>query len=242
MNVVFCCPVGQGYGATETTGSGTIVWPNDRSVGRAGVPIVCSQIKLVDWEEGGYFVDPSKNSDSSITNPRGEILLGGGNVAMGYYKSPEKTEESFVDEDGTRYFRTSDIGEICPDGGLKIIDRKKDLVKLQGGEYVSYGKLEPMIRDSEFVENAMIYADPNESYCIALTTKPPGVEPTDEQVLADVTRILKENDCAKFEIPKKVKVVDEEWNPQNDLATAALKLKRVNLRKHYKDVLAEMYR
>jgi len=34
-----------------------------------------------------------------------------------------------------------DIGEIFPDGTLKIIDRKKDLVKLQFGEYISLGKV-----------------------------------------------------------------------------------------------------
>jgi acyl-coenzyme A synthetase/AMP-(fatty) acid ligase len=39
-----------------------------------------------------------------------------------------------------RWFRTGDIGEFDADGVLRIIDRKKDLVKLQHGEYVSYGK------------------------------------------------------------------------------------------------------
>jgi long-subunit acyl-CoA synthetase (AMP-forming) len=38
-------------------------------------------------------------------------------------------------------FRTGDIGHFCDDGTLRIIDRKKDLVKLQGGEYVSLGKV-----------------------------------------------------------------------------------------------------
>ena len=38
-------------------------------------------------------------------------------------------------------FRTGDIGHIQANGTLKIIDRKKDLVKLQGGEYVSLGKV-----------------------------------------------------------------------------------------------------
>jgi acyl-CoA synthetase (AMP-forming)/AMP-acid ligase II len=37
--------------------------------------------------------------------------------------------------------RTGDIGHFCDDGTLRIIDRKKDLVKLQGGEYVSLGKV-----------------------------------------------------------------------------------------------------
>ena len=60
----------------------------------------------------------------------GEICLGGGNIATGYYKMPEKTAEDFYrDKDGTRWFKTGDIGEMYPDGTLKIVDRKKDLVR-----------------------------------------------------------------------------------------------------------------
>ena len=46
-------------------------------------------------------------------------------VAAGYYNMPEKTKEEFSrDETGRRWFRTGDIGEIYPDGTLKIVDRK----------------------------------------------------------------------------------------------------------------------
>jgi long-chain acyl-CoA synthetase len=242
MNVVFCCPVGQGYGLTETCGSGTIVWPNDRTVGRVGAPIPCAQIKLRDWEEGGYFVDPSKNEDKSVVNPRGEVMFGGPLVSMGYYKMPDKTaEDYFTDDNGVRWFCTGDVGEMAPDGVLTLIDRKKDLVKLSGGEYVSYGKLEPLIRDSAHVDNAMVYADPLQPYCVAVVCRSPDSKATEEEILKDIQKILKTAKVAKFEIPKKIKVVDEQWNPENDLATAALKLKRQNLQKHYKDVLAALY-
>lgn len=64
-------------------------------------------------------------------NFAGEIVVGGGNVATGYYKMPEKTQEDFFkDESGLRWFKTGDIGEIYEDGTLRIIDRKKDLVKV----------------------------------------------------------------------------------------------------------------
>lgn len=53
--------------------------------------------------------------------PRGEILIGGENVSAGYYKVPEKTKEDFFQEDGRMWFRTGDIGEIHPDGCIKII-------------------------------------------------------------------------------------------------------------------------
>lgn len=54
-------------------------------------------------------------------NPRGEVLIGGANVTMGYYKNPEKTAEDYTQIDGLRYFCTGDIGQFCSDGTLKII-------------------------------------------------------------------------------------------------------------------------
>jgi long-chain acyl-CoA synthetase len=53
--------------------------------------------------------------------PQGEILIGGGNVTMGYYLDDEKTKESFWEADGMRWFCTGDVGEFHEDGCLKII-------------------------------------------------------------------------------------------------------------------------
>jgi len=133
MNVVFNCPVGQGFGLTETVGACCTVWPNDRSYGRVGAPIVCSQIKLIDWIEGGYYANPTEDPSKASPNPRGEILVGGPNVTMGYFKLPDETAKSYLeDSDGLRWFRTGDVGEMFPNGTLQIVDRKKDLVKLSG--------------------------------------------------------------------------------------------------------------
>lgn len=60
---------------------------------------------------------------------------------QGYYKNEALTQECYCEEGGIRWFYTGDIGEMFPDGTIKIIDRKKDLVKLQFGEYVSLGKV-----------------------------------------------------------------------------------------------------
>ena len=54
------------------------------------------------------------------------------------------------------------------DGTLKIIDRKKDLVKLQFGEYVSLGKVESVLKTCSLVENICIYGDSTKSYVVAL--------------------------------------------------------------------------
>ena len=49
-----------------------------------------------------------------------------------------------------------------------LSDRKKDLVKLSHGEYVSLGKIEATLKHSHYVENCCVYGDSKESYLIAL--------------------------------------------------------------------------
>lgn len=75
------------------------------------------------------------------------------------------TEENFFTEGGKRWFRTGDVGELFEDGTLRIIDRKKDLVKLQLGEYVSLGKVESQLKTHPLVENICVYGD---SYQVTL--------------------------------------------------------------------------
>ena len=68
-------------------------------------------------------------------------MIGSDSITKGYFKLPEQTEDAYEEIDGVRWFKMGDIGEVLPDGSMKIIDRKKDLVKLQFGEYVSLGKV-----------------------------------------------------------------------------------------------------
>jgi long-chain acyl-CoA synthetase len=155
---------------------------------------------------------------------------------------PDKTAEDFKVEDGKRWFYTGDIGMFHEDGVLQIIDRKKDLVKNQNGEYVSYGKIEPLMKDSPLVDNVMVYQDPNKNNCVALVTcetKPS--KPSADEVAKSFADIGKVKKLAKFEIPTKVYVCDEGWNPDNDMATAAMKLKRNNIVNHYRAQLDTLY-
>lgn len=45
----------------------------------------------------------------------------------------------------------------------------------------------------------------------------------------------------KFEIPSKIKLLPEPWTPESGLVTAALKLKRENLKREFADDLAKLY-
>jgi len=124
----------QAYGATETCGGCMVTDDYNRHFGTVGAPLCGVRAKLVDWEEGGYTVHDKPN-------PRGELVIGGGSIAQGYFKNEKLTQESFKVENGVRYFYTGDIVEVYPNGIFKIIDRKKDLVKLANGEYFSLGKV-----------------------------------------------------------------------------------------------------
>uniref|UniRef100_A0AAX7UPB4 long-chain-fatty-acid--CoA ligase n=1 Tax=Astatotilapia calliptera TaxID=8154 RepID=A0AAX7UPB4_ASTCA len=255
MNICMCCPVGQGYGLTETCGAGTISEFWDYSTGRVGAPLVCSEITLKDWEEGGYY-------STDKPNPRGEILIGGPNVTMGYYKSKGKIQDDFfVDKNGQRWFCTGDIGEFHPDGCLKIIDRKKDLVKLQAGEYVSLGKVEAVLKNCPLIDNICAYANSDQSYVISF------VVPNHKQLMAlaeqmqikdsweelcnnsqmeeVVLRIITEAAITakleRFEIPKKIRLSAEPWTPETGLVTDAFKLKRKELKTHYQEDIERMY-
>jgi len=155
-------PLVQGYGLTESCACGTIMDKDEMSTGRAGPPLQGVKIRLVNWEDGGYRV-------TDRPRPRGELVIGGGNVAHGYFKMPDKTREDFyTDEEGRRWFKTGDIGEAHPDGTFRIVDRKKDLVKLQFGEYVSLGKVEAILKTCPLVENICIYGESSQSFCVAL--------------------------------------------------------------------------
>ena len=71
---------------------------------------------------------------NNILISTGEVWLSGEPIAKGYYNMPDLTRDNFVEEPGSgqRWFKTGDVGEFDEAGQLTIIDRKKDLVKLQG--------------------------------------------------------------------------------------------------------------
>ncbi|GAV71977.1 AMP-binding domain-containing protein [Cephalotus follicularis] len=256
INICLGAPIGQGYGLTETCAGGTFSDFDDLSVGRVGAPLPCSFVKLVDWAEGGYLT-----SDSPM--PRGEIVIGGPNVTAGYFKNEEKTKQVYkVDENGMRWFYTGDIGRFHSDGCLEIIDRKKDIVKLQHGEYVSLGKVESALGVSPYVDNIMLHADPFHSYCVALVVasqhslecwaSKQGItfsdfadlcnkEETVKEVQASLLKEAKKARLEKFEIPAKIKLLSDVWTPESGLVTAALKIKREVIRKMYSHDLAKLY-
>jgi len=236
-------PVAQGYGATETNGCATVQEaisaggrPVDRTSGHVGAIQPANEIKLVSVPDMGYLVtDPQ---------PRGEILIAGNNVSQtGYFKMPQKSAEDFPrHSDGKVWFHTGDIGVMTETGVLKIVDRKKDLIKLAGGEYVSLGKVEAALKQVPGIGACVVFARPDKDHCVVVVSQPekgwssvggrPGVDAL-EQSIASKPRSM---GLARFEIPTKARLDDTIWTPESGLVTASFKVQRNPLRNHYNKV------
>jgi len=149
-------PFGQGYGLTETCAGLSVqdILCDTRS-GVAGVPLTCLEVKIESCPEVNdkaglpYLAADRKDADGNNVLGRGEILVRGHNVSLGYYKMKDKTDEVF-DKDG--WFHTGDIGQWLEDGSLRIVDRRKNLVKLKGGEYIAVEQMELVYGNSVFVD------------------------------------------------------------------------------------------
>ncbi|KAK9720730.1 long-chain fatty acid-CoA ligase [Basidiobolus ranarum] len=248
------CTVLQAYGMTEATAMAAIMNPEVKVIKSNGPPVPCAEIKLVDVPEANYL--------TSNTPQRGEVWVRGPANMKGYFKNEELTKEILTD-DG--WLMTGDIGEWLPDGTLGIIDRKKNLVKLSNGEYIALEKLESLYKTSVYADNLCVYADSFQSRPVAIIVcgeeklrnlakqrDVDGYEKMSHGELAqnpkvkkavhdDLLAIAKRNNFVSAELLHDVCVIDEEWTPENNLLTAAQKLKRRDIAERYKQQIDSMY-
>jgi long-chain acyl-CoA synthetase len=173
----------------------------------------------------------------------------------GYYKQPKTTAENLTEEG---WLMTGDIAEWQADGSIKIIDRKKNLVKLSHGEYVALEKLEAQYKTSKYVLNMCVHADPLESKIVAVIVPIPAelaalqkelgvTELNDPKVLKvlgeDFAKAAKSADFKGAEILKTFLLVEGEWTAENEMLTAAQKVRLMfsNHRSNVRKLFNTMY-
>jgi long-chain acyl-CoA synthetase len=156
LRVVSGCYVLEGYGATETGGACSVQIPGETTVGNIGPPFACCMNKLIDVPEMNLVV----NRDN-----KGEICIYGHNIFKGYYKDEEKTRAA-LDEEG--WYHTGDIGMYDKNGCLKIVDRVKNIFKLQQGEYIAPEKIENIYIRSKYVAQVFIYGNSFKSSLVSI--------------------------------------------------------------------------
>lgn len=159
LRAAFAVTFSQGWGMTETYAVGTVQANDDFSLGNVGGPMSCVEVCLESVPEYEYSVDDKPN-------PRGEVLVRGPSIFREYYKNPDETSKT-KDPDG--WFRTGDIAEVDAMGRFKIIDRKKNVLKLSHGEYISPERIENVFAgNTNLLSMAYVHGDASESALVAV--------------------------------------------------------------------------
>lgn len=201
-------------------------------------------------------VGPVLNGVSVKIADDGEILAKGPNLMLGYYKDEEATK-SVIDEDG--WFHTGDIGTMDEEIFLKITDRKKEIFKTAAGKYVAPQVLENKLKESIFIEQAMIVGE-DEKFVSALIS--PNFQYLHDwcaerelhfrdnkeliflpEVLEQYNKEIKEfnKGVGQIEQVLRFKLVKEEWSPITGELSPTLKLKRKVIYQKYDGLLREIY-
>ncbi|MCX7986628.1 MAG: long-chain fatty acid--CoA ligase [Bacteroidales bacterium] len=188
--------------------------------------------------------------------PDGEILCKGPNIMKGYYKAPHLTAE-VIDDEG--WFHTGDIGVFVDDIFLKITDRKKEIFKLSSGKYVAPQPIENLLKESEFIEQAIVIGE-NEKFASALILpnfyylhswcayhkihfqdnedliKIPQIQSLFQDVVSKVNQQL-----GQTEQIKRIRLLSTPWSYETGELSPTLKLKRKFIQHKYRAIINEIY-
>lgn len=231
----------EGYGLSETS---PVIAVNDPEHGKVRIGTVGPILSGV---EVSFAED-------------GEILTRGPHVMLGYYKDPEYTAQ-VIDSDG--WFHTGDVGELV--GGitgpryLRITDRKKDIFKLSAGKYIAPQLLENKLRESEYIDQALVVGENEKSVAVIISPnfntlhywalkyhlhyrdnaellQMPETKDKFKKVIDEIN-----SNFAAHEQIKAFRLVTDEWTSANGLLSPTLKVKRNILREKYKGLISEIY-
>lgn len=200
LQKVFECPVLEAYAMTENSHQMTTNIPGEAAPGYVGKAAgsVCISIFSDDPGAGPLGMDV-----------QGEICITGPSVTRGYLDNPEANAKAFfTDSDGTRWFRTGDIGVLDSQarGHLRIVGRKSEIIN-RGGEKISPPEVDEamILCAAPHIREAACFAVPDEFFgqeveAAVVLAKDAPAELRDE---ATIQRRLEER-LALFKIPKRI--------------------------------------
>ncbi|MFW5952479.1 MAG: AMP-dependent synthetase/ligase, partial [Gemmatimonadota bacterium] len=228
-------PIYEGYGLTETSPVLTGNGPDATRIGTVGQPYPGVEIRIGD---------------------NGEILARSPGVMKGYWNDREATDEA-IDDDG--WFHTGDVGELDPDGYLRITDRLKDIIVTAGGKNIAPQPVESQVMRSRYVAQAIMVGDRRAFPALLVV---PDWEAVDEwaagrgldfsdrnaatrdprllELLHDET-VDRVGDFARYETPKRFSLLPEEFTVESGLLTPTLKARRRAIERAFSEAVEKLY-
>ncbi|GAB2607288.1 putative fatty-acid-CoA ligase FadD [Paractinoplanes abujensis] len=214
-------PLIEGWGMSEVAGLGTLVPPGEVRTGTIGLPLPGLETRLLD---------------------DGELLVRGPTVTRGYRDLPDETAAA-LDADG--WLHTGDVARQDPDGYLRIIDRKKELLITTGGKNIAPSAIELTLRTAcPLIAQAVVVGDGRE-YLTALVVIDPetGADPADPAVVQAVADAVAATN-ATVSRPEQIKayeILPDVWIPGGDMVTPTMKVRRHAVLQRYAAEVEALY-
>ena len=188
----------------------------------------------------------------------GEVLLERGPLTFdGYHGRPDATRDAFT-ADG-KWLRTGDLGEITPNGRLRLTGRKKELIALSSGKKVAPLPIESRLIEDPWIGHAMLYGEGQRFVSALLVPRRPVLEAWQrERGLAldygellghpeVVSRVQQAVDRVNSVLsgPERIKrfvLLERELSVEADELTPTMKIRRAVVTQRYRDRLEPLYR
>ena len=233
-------PVFEGYGMTETSPVLAVCERGAMRPGYVGRPVM-------DQWQGKPFI---------VLADDGEILCRGPNVMLGYWEDPQATAE-VMDDQG--YFHTGDIGELDPQGRLKITDRKKEIIVTSGGKNVAPQPMENALRADKYIEQAVVLGEHRNFISALVVPNFPELRRwasykklpyrTDAELVAlpqAVDKLMRRVErvnaqLSNYERIRKIILLDQELTPESGLLTPSLKIRRRAVNEAFSAQIEQLY-
>ncbi|GET29773.1 long-chain fatty acid--CoA ligase [Prolixibacter sp. SD074] len=241
-------PVCQGYGLSEASPVISSNALHAIKFGSSGRLVKDLELKISD-EDGQELP----------VGEKGEIVIKGDNVMVGYWKNPKASAETLKDG----WLHTGDMGYMSKDGFLYVLGRFKSLLIGNDGEKFSpEGIEEALVDQSEFIDQAMLYnnQDPFTSGMLipniaAINRKlqKMNIEPGTEEGNQQTLEIIKQEVDAyrkggKYEgefperwLPATIAVLPEAFTEQNHLMNSTMKMVRDKIIEYFSKELEFLY-
>ncbi|NOU16328.1 MAG: AMP-binding protein [Bacteroidales bacterium] len=241
-------PMFQGYGLSEAT---PIISSNSlkkHKFGSSGHLVKYLELKICD-----------ENGKELPIGEKGEIVVKGENVMIGYWKNPKATSETIKNG----WLHTGDMGYMDKDGFLYVLGRFKSLLIASDGEkYSPEGIEESLVQHSTFVDQIILYNNQN-PYTTALLV--PSKESlkralNEKQIKHDSPEAEEEaiklinDEIGKFKaggemgdmfpdrwLPATFAILDENFSEQNGLINSTMKVVRGKVEEKYQDRINHLY-
>ncbi|NOR74592.1 MAG: AMP-binding protein [Draconibacterium sp.] len=241
-------PVCQGYGLTEAAPVISSNVPDDTKFGSSGKLVKNLEIKILD-----------NDGNELPTGVKGEIVVKGDNVMLGYWNNPTATAETLKNG----WLHTGDMGYMDSQDYLYVLGRFKSLLIGNDGEkYSPEGIEEALVDQSPFIQQAMLYNDQNqyttgmlvpEIDTINRELKKRNIEPNSKQGDKETLQILlreineyKKN--GKHEelfperwLPTAIVILPEAFTQDNTLLNGSMKMVRGKIIDYFSKELEFVY-